>query len=60
MIKPENNLTLYEIFELLKKEVDIYNAINWKTRVHTIKNDERSWYYDQDTSPVNNFIKEKR
>jgi len=50
-MKTETNLTLQEILELLKKEVDIYNATNWRSKVDGIKNDEHSWYEAADIKP---------
>ena len=43
-MKTETNLTLQEILELLRKEIDIYNATTWRTTVDDISNDENSWY----------------
>tara|TARA_R110001592_G_scaffold52911_5_gene162342 strand:- start:3986 stop:4177 length:192 start_codon:yes stop_codon:yes gene_type:complete len=38
------DLSLDEIIELLRKEIDIYNATTWRTNVKDISNDDRSWY----------------
>ena len=38
------DLSLDEIIELLRKEIDIYNATTWRTNVKDISNDENSWY----------------
>ena len=43
-MKKETELTLEEILELLRKEIDIYNATTWRTTVDDITNDDRSWY----------------
>ncbi len=43
-MKQETELTLQEILELLRKEIDIYNATTWRTTVDDITNDDRSWY----------------
>ena len=37
-------LSLDEVIELLRKEIDIYNATTWRTNVKDISNDENSWY----------------
>lgn len=37
-------LSLDEVIELLRKEIDIYNATTWRTTVDDISNDENSWY----------------
>ena len=38
------DLSLDEIVELLRKEIDIYNATTWRTTVNDVANDENSWY----------------
>ena len=38
------DLSLDEIIELLRKEIDIYNATTWRQTVDDVANDERSWY----------------
>jgi hypothetical protein len=38
------DLSLDEIIELLRKEIDIYNATTWRTTVNDVANDENSWY----------------
>ena len=38
------DLSLDEVIELLRKEIDIYNATTWRTNVKDISNDENSWY----------------
>lgn len=43
-MKTETNLTLQEILELLRKEIDIYNATTWRTTLDGISNDDDSWY----------------
>jgi len=43
-MKTETELTLQEILELLRKEIDIYNATTWRTNVKDISNDDRSWH----------------
>ena len=43
-MKTETELTLQEILELLRKEIDIYNATTWRTNVKDISNDDNSWY----------------
>ena len=43
-MKKETELTLEEILELLRKEIDIYNATTWRTNVKDISNDDNSWY----------------
>ena len=40
-MKTETELTLQEILELLRKEIDIYNATTWRTNVKDISNDSR-------------------
>jgi len=50
-MKTETELTLQEILELLRKEVDIYNATNWRSKVASIKNDEHSWYVSDNVKP---------
>jgi len=43
-MKTETNLTLQEILELLRKEIDIYNATTWRTTLDDISNDDNSWH----------------
>ncbi len=43
-MKTETELTLQEILELLRKEIDIYNATTWRTTVKDISNDDNSWH----------------
>lgn len=38
------DLSLDEIIELLRKEIDIYNTTTWRQTVDDVANDERSWY----------------
>jgi len=38
------DLSLDEIIELLRKEIDIYNATTWRKTVDDVANDENSWY----------------
>lgn len=55
-MKTETELTLQEILELLRKEIDIYNATNWRSKVASIKNDEHSWYVSDNVKPEDTSI----
>ena len=37
-------LSLDEVIELLRKEIDIYNATTWRKTVDDVANDDRSWH----------------
>jgi len=56
IMKTETELTLQEILELLRKEIDIYNATNWRSKVASIKNDEHSWYVSDNVKPEDTSI----